>query len=216
MGHVSLATGAARLLADDLARAVEDLSDAIEVFRAEYDHLGLILAVSRLGEAAWRVGDIDLFTSTHAELLDLGRSSRSSGVVTGATARLALSSLHRGELDEAKALADRALSSSSDIFMPVVNGYAFRSAGLVNLALGHADEGRSHLHQAIDAFERGTGKLGTGQAALCWIDVSRSHRAADEMDDTSRAATIAFDLAQASGDPWVQREARAHLALIGG
>ena len=216
LGHVSLATGAASLLGDDLDGAVEDLRAAIEVFRTEQDHLGLILAVSRLGEAAWRIGDIDLFASTHAELLDLGRSSRSSGVVTGATARLALAFLQRGDLDEAKALADRALSSSSDSFMPVVNGYAFKSAGLVNLALGHVEEGRAHLHQAIDAFERGTGRLGTGQAALCWIEVSRSHRAADEVDDTRRAATTAIDLSQASGDPWVQREARAHLELVGG
>ena len=78
----------------------QDLRAAIEVFRTEQDHLGLILAVSRLGEAAWRIGDIDLFASTHAELLDLGRSSRSAGVVTGATARLALAFLQRGDLDE--------------------------------------------------------------------------------------------------------------------
>ena len=195
---------------------MENLCTALDVFRAEQDHLGLIVAVSRLGEAAWRIRDIDLFASTHAELLELGRSSRSTGVVTGATARLALASLHRGDLDEAQALADRALSSSSDSFMPVVNGYAFKSAGLVNLALGHVEEGRAHLHQAIDAFRRGTGGLGTGQAALCWIEVSRSNRAAGEIHDAHLAATTAIDLARASGDPWVQREARAHLELVGG
>ena len=136
LGHVSLADGAASLLARRPRRRRGEPGTALDVFRAEQDHLGLILAVSRLGEAAWRIRDIDLFASTHAELLDLGRSSRSTGVVTGATARLALASLHRGDLDEAQALADRALSSSSDSFMPVVNGYAFKSAGLVNLALG--------------------------------------------------------------------------------
>ena len=181
LGHVSLAEGAA-----DCSRATSTTPPRAfamrsTIFRAEQDHLGLILAVSRLGEAAWRSGDLDLFAAMHAELLDLGRAGRSSGVVAGATARLALATSLQGDVDQAQSLADQALAASGETFMPVVNGYTFKTAGLVNLELGHVSEGRAHLHEAIDAFELGTGSLGTGQAALCWIDLSRSYRATDEL-----------------------------------
>ncbi len=214
LGHVALAEGAADLLADNLEAAVASLKHAVDVFRAEQDHLGLIVAVSRLGEAAWRRGDLPLFAEMHAELLALGRASRSTGVVTGATARLALALLLQGDLDRAHTLADEALTSSSESFMPVVNGYTFKSAGLVNLELGHVAEGRDHLQQAIDAFGRGTGNLGTGQAALCWIDLSRSYSKTDEPDDARRSAATAVDLALLSADPWVQREAEVQLEQV--
>jgi predicted ATPase/DNA-binding SARP family transcriptional activator len=215
LGHVSFAEGAADLLEGALDDAVARLGEAAEIFRHEQDHLGLVLAVSRLGEAAWRSRDLELFAVTHAELLELGRASRSFGVVTGATARLALARLLQGDHDGAQALADQALSSSGESFMPVVNGYTFKTAGLVNLALGHVDEGRGHLRQAIDAFERGTGSLGTGQASLCWIDLSRSHHAAGEPAAALSSAVTALELAGSSGDPWVRREAEAQLELLG-
>jgi predicted ATPase/DNA-binding SARP family transcriptional activator len=214
LGHVSLAEGAADLLHGDLVSAETGLREASELFRAEQDHLGLIVAVSRLGEAAWRRGDLELFAAAHAELLDLGRSARAAGVVSGATARLALALLLQGDLARAETLADDALSSSGESFMPVVNGYVLKTAGLVNLALGHVPEGRIHLQQAIDAFARGTGNLGTGQAALCWIDLSQSHATANEIDDARRAAEAAVGLAQASADPWVQQKAEDQLAGV--
>lgn len=144
-----------------------------------------------------------------------GRSSRSSGVVTGATARLAHARLAQGDLDTAQALASEALASTSETFMPVISGYAFRSAGLVNVELGHVAPGRELLQQAIAAFERGTGNLGAGLAALCRIDLSRSFRGDDEIDDARRSALTAIELARVSGDPWVLRQAEQHLQGIG-
>jgi tetratricopeptide (TPR) repeat protein len=213
LGHASFAEGAARLIEGDLGRATTSLRDAAEVFRSEQDHLGLVLAVSRLGEVARRRDDLELFADMHTELLELGHEGRSGGVVTGATARLALARLEQGDLDEAQTLARAALASSGESFMPIVNGYAFKAAGLVNLALGHVQEGRVQLEAAVAAFERGTGNVGLGQAATCWVDLSRSHRDTGEVDDARRAASAAVDIALATGDPWVLQQAEAQLAL---
>jgi predicted ATPase len=214
LGHVSFAEGAVCLVDGEFDAAAASLVDAITVFREEDDHLGLILAVSRLGELAWRRGELALFAEMHAELLELGRASRSLGVITGATARLALARLAQGDIDEAQLLARTALAASGESFMPVVNGYAFRSAGLVNLRSGHVPEGRTHLRAAIEAFEQGTGSLGIGQAALCWVDLSRSYIETGEAEEARRAAETAVEVALAAGDPWVREQTGAHLALV--
>ncbi len=203
LGHVDYADGAVRLLAGDLDGAAAGLGAAAEVFRAEGDHLGLMLAVSRLGEVAWRQGDVDTFASTHAELLDLGREARSPGVVIGATARLGLARLLQGDLAEAQVLATAALAGSSETFQATITGYTFKTAGLVNLQLGHPTEGRAQLETAVDAFSRGAGDLGLGLAALCWIDLAHAHRDAGDVDAADRALAAASMAAEASRDPWV-------------
>lgn len=213
LAHVSFANGAHRLMAGEFDGAAAQLLDAIAAFRGEGDHLGLILAVSRMGELAWRLDDMPQFARMHADLLELGRASRSMGVVTGATARLAVARLVEGDLDEAQALARAALATSGESFMPIVNGYAFRAAGLVNLRSGHVAEGRAQLNAAIEAFESGTGSVGVGQAALCWIDLSRSHAEGGEPEPASAAARRAVDLGSAAGDPWVLDQARANLPV---
>jgi predicted ATPase/DNA-binding SARP family transcriptional activator len=212
LGYASFAAGALQLVAGDVDAAAASLADAVDVFRREEDHLGLILAVSRLGELAWRRDDMDLYAEMHAELLDLGRAGRSSGVIAGATARLAHARLVTGDRDEAQRLVREALALSGESFMPVIDGYAFRSAGLVNLASGHLPEGRAQLTAAIEAFELGTGTIGLGQAALCWIDLSRSHVLAGDAEAARRAAETAVELAVATADPWVKQQADAHLA----
>lgn len=98
--------------------------------------------------------------------------------------------------------------------MPVVNGYAFRSAGIVNLHLGHTAEGRVHLRAAIEAFGQGAGGVGVGQAALCWIDLSASFATSGEANEARLAAEQATEMAAASGDPWVQQQAAAHLTRL--
>jgi tetratricopeptide (TPR) repeat protein len=214
LGHVSFAEGAVLLVDGDLDTAAERLLDAIAIFRAEEDHLGLILAVSRMGELAWRRGDIDLFAEMHAELFELGRAGRSQGVITGATARLGLARLVQGDVGEAQLLARAALASSGESFMPVVNGYAFKTAGLVNLRLGHVYEGRLQLHDAIEAFEQGAGTVGVGQAAMCWVDLAESFSEAGDADEACRAAEAAAALARAAGDPWIQEQTDANLARL--
>ena len=188
LGYVSFAEGALHLVAGDPDLAAAELGEAVDAFRAHGDHLGLILAVSRLGELAWRVGDVQLFVDMHADLLELGRAGRSEGVIAGATARLAVGRLEQGALDDAQELAAAALASSSGSFMPVVNGYAFRSAALVNLALGHVAEAKQQLETAIDAFSHGAGQVGLGQAALCWVDLSNSCLRSGDRDGARRAA----------------------------
>jgi hypothetical protein len=214
LGHVGFADGAVRLVGGDLDSAAASLLDAIAVFRREHDHLGLILAVSRLGELAWRQANLDLFAEMHAELLALGRASRSPGVVTGATARLGLARLLQGEVEEAQEMARAALASTGESFMPVINGYAFRTAGLVDLHAGHLTEGRRLLGAAIEAFEQGAGTVGVGQAAMCWVDLSRSHLESGDGEQAHRAAETAVSLAEAAGDPWVCQQAEAQLAQI--
>jgi hypothetical protein len=214
LGYVSFAEGAARLVDGDADAAAASLRDAITAFRREEEHLGLILAVSRLGELAWRRGEIALFAEMHAEMIELGRASRSIGVITGATARLGLARLVQGDLDEAQALARTALAASGESFMPVVNGYVFKTAGLVNLRSGHVAEGRAHLRAAIEAFELGTGGIGVGQAAMCWVDLSRSYSETGEDDEARRAAETAVEVGRAAGDPWVREQTEAHLALV--
>ena len=214
IGHAIFAEGAAHLVCGEIDAAAASLRSAITIFHEHGDHLGLILAVSRLGELASRLGDTDLFAEMHAELLELGQASRSGGVIAGATARLAHARLIQGDIDEAQRLARTALASSSESFMPVVNGYAFRTAGLVNLRLGHLPEGRGHLRAAIEAFEQGAGNVGVGQAALCWIDLSDSCTETGEADDALWAADKAVEIANAAGDPWVREQAEAHMALL--
>ena len=98
--------------------------------------------------------------------------------------------------------------------MPVINGYVFRSAGLVNLALGHTADGRQNLTHAIEAFSQGAGSLGVGQAAMCWIDLSHSHAEALEWDEADQTARVALDEAQRSAEPWVCEQAEAHAARL--
>lgn len=203
VGYLEFAEGAGLLVAGAIEVAAARLRGAVDTMRAEEDHLGLVLAVSRLGELAWRMGDLDLFEDAHAELLELGQASRTQGVVTGATARLAVARLRQGDVERAQQLARSALDGLSDSFMAVVNGYAFHAAGLVDLESGHVAEGRSELTAAIEAFERGAGTVGVGQAALCWAEIARSHAAADDLAAARAAAGSASALALASGDPWV-------------
>jgi predicted ATPase len=214
LGYVSFAEGAMRLVGGDVDAAASSLRDAITAFRQEEEHLGLILAVSRLGELAWRRGELGLFAEMHAEMIELGRASRSIGVITGATARLGLARLVQGDLDEAQILARTALAASGESFMPVVNGYVFRTAGLVNLQSGHVAEGRTQLGAAIEAFEQGTGGIGIGQAALCWVDLSRSYSETGEADEARSAAATAVELALGAGDPWVREQTEARLAEV--
>ena len=215
-GHLSFAEGAGHLVAGELESAAAHLGEAIEVFRREEDHLGLVLAVSRLGELAWRLEDLDLFADMHEQLLELGRESRTPGVVTGATARLALARLRQGDLGVAEQMAREALATSGDTFMPVINGYAFHTAGLVDLQLGHTAAGRDELRAAIDAFERGAGSVGVGQAALCWIDLSRSHLSGGDPATARSAAEVAEALARTTGDPWVCEQAAAQVRAVAG
>ena len=210
-GYASFAAGAVELLEGDLVSASGELRAAIAEFRQHRDHLGLILAVSRLGELAYRSGDIDLYAEMHDELFELGVASRSSGVTTGALARLGHARLLQGDVAAAERLAREALAGSGASFMPVVNGYVFKTAGLVNLALGHLDEGRRHLSASIEAFSQGTGRLGIGQAAMCWIDLGASYAAGESLTDalgTLRSAAVAA--AEDSGEPWVLTQAHAH------
>ena len=78
--------------------------------------------------------------------------------------------------------------------MPVVNGYVFKTAGLVNLRSGHVAEGRTHLRAAIEAFQQGTGGIGVGQAAMRWVDLSRSYSETGEADEARRAAETAVEV----------------------
>jgi predicted ATPase len=235
LGHVSFAGGALRLVLGDFDGASSGLQEAAATFREEGDHLGLILAVSRLGELAARRNDVDMFAEMHAQLLELGRAGRSAGVVSGATARLAMARLEQGRLDEARGLAQEALALSDQSFMPVVTGYVKRAAGLVNLSSGHVAEsritgyikrsaglvdlrsghlaeGRAQLHEAIDAFGRGTGNVGAGQAALCWVDLSQSYASTGETDLARQAADEALAIARTAGDPWVLQQVEDHIA----
>ena len=98
--------------------------------------------------------------------------------------------------------------------MPVVNGYVFRTAGLVNLQAGHVVEGRRQLDAAVEAFEQGTGTVGMGQAALCWVDLSRSHLSTGESELARQAAERAVAAAAAAGDPWVRDRVQSHLATL--
>jgi tetratricopeptide (TPR) repeat protein len=209
-GHASFAEGAVELLQGDMIAAFDRLQAAIDEFRLHHDHLGQILAVSRLGELAWRSEDIELYAAMHAELFELGAASRSTGVTTGALARLGHARLLQGDLDEAERLALEALAGSGSSFMPVVNGYVFKTAGLVSLARGHVDEGRAHLHRAIEAFSQGTGRLGMGQAAICWIDLSTSYADAGSITEARSAAERASAAAEQSGEPWVLAQAHSH------
>src|SRR6185295_5583054 len=59
-------------------------------------------------------------------------TGRSRGVTTGATARLGLARLVQGDVGEAQLLVRAALAASGESFMPDVNGYVFKTAGLVN------------------------------------------------------------------------------------
>jgi len=119
--------------------------------------------------------------------------------------------LLQGDLAAAERLAREALAGSGASFMPVVNGYVFKTAGLVNLALGHHADGRNHLLASIEAFSQGTGRLGIGQAAMSWIDLSASYAVAGMISDARSAAGHAVDAAEDSGEPWVLAQARAHL-----
>jgi predicted ATPase/DNA-binding SARP family transcriptional activator len=213
-GHLYFAEGAGLLVAGDVERAAERLREAIDTLRAEVDELGLVTAFSCLGELAWRVGDIDLFADAHADLLELGQASRTQGVVTGATARLAIARLHQGDIELAQRLARSALDGIGDSFMPIVNGYAFHAAGVVDIESGHVPEGRAELALAIEAFVRGAGAVGVAQAALCWIELARSHAADGDLAAARSAADSATELARASGDPWVLERAASTVSDV--
>jgi hypothetical protein len=113
-------------------------------------------------------------------------------------------------------MAREALAACSDSFMPVVNGYAFRTAGIVDLERGHAESGQEELAQAIAAFEAGAGSVGVGQAALCWIDLSRFHFAHGDEVAARMAADAATALAHTTGDPWVVAQAAENAAVLDG
>ncbi len=203
LGYVSFAEGAVSLVIGDGDRASACLRSAITEFGRRRDHLGSILAVSRLGELAIRQGDVGLYADMHAQLRELGREGRAPGVVAGATARLAHARLIEGDVAEAERLARAALASSGGGFMPVVDGYVLRSAGLANLALDHVEQGQDQLRAAIAAFENGAGGVGVGQAALCWIDLGACLAQQGDGVAARAAAQSAAEAATRAGDPWI-------------
>jgi predicted ATPase/DNA-binding SARP family transcriptional activator len=209
-GYTYFADGAFALVVGDLERADTALRAALRSFERHGDHLGLVLAVSRLGELALRVSDLELYRTMHAQLLELGQAGRSIGVIAGASARLGHAYLLGGELEEAERLARSGLASSGAGFMPVIDGYVLRTAGLVNLALGHAGVGEDQLRQAIQAFEDGAGGVGVGQAAMVWLDVGASLMDRRDLEGARAAADSAAGLAQRSGDPWIQQHVDEH------
>ncbi len=183
LGHVSFAEGAVRLLDGDLDAAAASLRDAITDVparaRPPRADPGREPA-GRAGVAARRPRAVrrDARRAARARPCEpLARRDHRSHRPTGARPPRA------GRPRRGAAPRRTALAASGESFMPVVNGYAFKTAGLVNLQSGHVAEGRAQLRAAIEAFEQGTGSLGVGQAAMCWVDLSRSYGETGEVDE---------------------------------
>jgi tetratricopeptide (TPR) repeat protein len=214
LGLVSLQSGDIRLLLGQPDAAQHDFAHAIATFRAGEQYLGLIAAVNWQGEYAWRRGDDELYGAMFRELLELGRQGRSAGVTAVAAARLTIGHLASGDLEAAREAAEEALASTSESFMPATNGFALRAKGLVDLRSDRIEDGRTSLREAIESFLRGSGGLGLGRAAECWLDLSRSYTMPGERAEAEDAARRAVELAVRAGDPWILRHAEEHLARL--
>jgi hypothetical protein len=210
--HVNLHAGNVALLDGDVEESVRHMQDAVAGFRQHDDVLGLILASSRLTEAATRAGTSAVAADALEDMIELGRDVRASGVVTWAMARLALHRLEQGDAAGARLLAEEAFASCQEGFWPSVEAFAWKAVGTVNLATGHIAEGRSQLRTAIAVFARGVGTMGLGQGVSCWVALSRSLAETGERAEAIEAAEAAMALAERTGDRWVRETARAQLA----
>jgi tetratricopeptide (TPR) repeat protein len=112
-------------------------------------------ALSNLGQAYCRRGDLASASSTFAEALELCRAAgdrRQRSVLLWRTAELALVS---GDPDRAQSLADESLRPARELGLKTEEGEALRVHGLAEAARGRLDAARAAFDAALEALAGG-------------------------------------------------------------
>ena len=98
--------------------------------------------------------------------------------------------------------------------MPVVNGYTFKSAGLVNLAFGHVEEGgRTCTRRLTHSDEEQEGSALDRQHCAGSISAAPTARPTNWTTPAARQPPPSTSR-WLSADPWVQREAEEQLEQV--
>jgi tetratricopeptide (TPR) repeat protein len=138
---------------DKLDRAVETLKPVTDAGRDKLTAQNVWRdALSNLGQAYCRRGDLASASRAFAEALDLSRSTgdrRQQAILLWRTAEVALL---RGSPDRAQALADEALGFARELALRTEEGEALRVHGLAEAALANTDAARVAFAAALEAL----------------------------------------------------------------
>lgn len=141
---------------DKLDRAVETLRLVAEAGRGRLATQDVMHdALSNLGQAYCRRGDLASASRAFAEALRLSRSTgdrRQQAILLWRTAELALL---RGNPDRAQALADEALGFARELGLRAEEGEALRVHGLIEAGRGKPDAARAAFTAALEALAAG-------------------------------------------------------------
>lgn len=145
--------GEMHLKRDKLDRAVETLELVAEAGRNKLTAPDVLRdALSNLGQAYGRRGDLACAGRTFAEGLELCRSAgdrREQAVLLWRSAEVAL---WRGSPARAKALADQSLALAQELGLQTQKGEALRVTGLIEARCGEAAAARQAFAAALEAF----------------------------------------------------------------
>jgi len=141
---------------DKLDRAVETLKLVTDAGRDKLTAQNVRRdALSNLGQAYCRRGDLASASRTFTEALDLCRNAgdrREQAVLLWRTAEVALL---RGSPDRAQALADEALGFARELGLRTEEGEALRVHGLIEAGRGKPDAARVAFTAALEALAGG-------------------------------------------------------------
>jgi len=141
---------------DKLDRAVETLKLVADAGRRKLTTQDVMHdALSNVGQAYCRRGDLASASRAFAEALGLSRSAgdrRQQAILLWRTAELALL---RGSPDRAQALADEALGFARELGLRTEEGEALRVHGLIAAGRGNTDAARVAFAAALEALAGG-------------------------------------------------------------
>ncbi len=134
-------------LQDELADSLKLSHEALELFRALDDRIGIAHALFRIGEAVHRQGHLDRAEALYREALEGFRASNDRRDEMICLGNLGMLARQRGELHQACALLEDAERSASELGER-------RIAGEVAMAMGWVQLGLNDMAKSRKLFER--------------------------------------------------------------
>jgi predicted ATPase/DNA-binding SARP family transcriptional activator len=160
-----LAASALALDQGDLEVASSQAEAAREAFQELDDREGIATALSRLGLAAWKGGDLDHARDCYARSLALEREAGSTGAVARLLFNLGCLDIDQGRDEQARRLYAECLSLNREAGDQQLNAVVLLNLGMLAHRSGDLPSARGHLEDGI-ALARAMGSRSLMAGAL--------------------------------------------------
>jgi DNA-binding SARP family transcriptional activator/tetratricopeptide (TPR) repeat protein len=145
--------GIVRRLTGELDTATEALAQALEIHRTLGNRSGEAYALTELATVRRLTGDLDTATDALAQALEIHRATGSRNGESWALNHYA-AAVAAGDRQRARALYQQALAMNRELNKPDDQAIALEGLGECHLADGGTDAAATHLHQALEIFQR--------------------------------------------------------------